>query len=497
MDLFFIEGRNPKSCAGKRNEAEPMGDRMIEKQELRGQFSEIQRKGENISSELKNDKNECIDAMVWIGQSYPKILCKMGPHRNPKYSSYSEYCYFSQKGKKSRCFVHEAELRGCCRKVPGIPKWVIPGKTLIFLVHRDVFKGDNPQKSKRNRACGSIFGYFILKRVEIIADRKVYEETSKGNIPWIQSVADDIKKDVIEQIKKMDLAVEKRIPRSMLKNEVVKVFKKRGNANFIEGIGKGTNVTYRSRSSQPLPDDEVEIKDPPQVLEQLIGELIQELIEMLLDPEGDYFFVPLSVSQIETDRYCSKRLNVGAIYLVDALTVTITNEFKKEIEKKKPSTIAAGEELFKKTVDKVKEDYRSKTVIPSSLTDKVEVRGELVLFNRINGAYPVFKKRPYASFRSPLRVDGKKLLCEILRWYKEEGNYVPKIPYCDEEDEWTISGFASRYWLSKEFAKRVLRNYKSTLQCMVNKMKIGHALVFDGVGEFTMTENGLQFISYE
>ena len=48
-----------------------------------------------------------------------------------------------------------------------------------------------------------------------------------------------------------------------------------------------------------------------------------------------------------------------------------------------------------------------------------------------------------------------------------------------------------------EFAKKELRNYKSTLQCMVNNMKIGHALVFDGVGEFTMTENGLQFISNE
>lgn len=94
------------------------------------------------------NEKKYIDGMIWIGKSYEKILCKQ-----------KGSCGIPVKNKRNKCFVHEAEWRGCCRKIPNIPEWVVPGKSKIFLVHSDNFKS----KEK-----GKIFGYFVLERVEMI-----------------------------------------------------------------------------------------------------------------------------------------------------------------------------------------------------------------------------------------------------------------------------------------------------------------------------------------
>ena len=86
--------------------------------------------------------------MIWIGKSYKKILCRQ-----------KGSCGIPVKNKLNKCFVHEAEWRGCCRKIPNTPEWVVPGKSKIFLIHSDNFKS----KEK-----GKIFGYFVLERVEMI-----------------------------------------------------------------------------------------------------------------------------------------------------------------------------------------------------------------------------------------------------------------------------------------------------------------------------------------
>jgi len=86
------------------------------------------------------------DGLLWIGASYARILC-----RSQKSCAYP----FRQRG--PHCYVHEAEWRGCCRKVPARPEWLIPGRSRIFLVHRDDLK---------SRDLGKIFGYFVLARLE-------------------------------------------------------------------------------------------------------------------------------------------------------------------------------------------------------------------------------------------------------------------------------------------------------------------------------------------
>jgi hypothetical protein len=83
------------------------------------------------------------DGLLWIGGSYKEIECN-------DYQNCAEE-------KRTRCFVHEAAWRGISRKVAHVPKWAIPGKTKIFLVHRGGFKALYK---------GKIFGYFILSRVE-------------------------------------------------------------------------------------------------------------------------------------------------------------------------------------------------------------------------------------------------------------------------------------------------------------------------------------------
>ena len=96
----------------------------------------------------KQEVVNCRDAILWIGESYAAIFCDKTPES-------SDYCYISPRGFAQRCYVHEAELRGCCRKVAEVPEWIEPGKSRIFLVHRGAHKD--------NDARGSIFGYFVLK----------------------------------------------------------------------------------------------------------------------------------------------------------------------------------------------------------------------------------------------------------------------------------------------------------------------------------------------
>lgn len=94
----------------------------------------------------QGDSDNCADGLLWIGHTYPDILCRSA--RN---------CAIPT---GARCFVHEAEWRGISRKVPHAPKWAVSGKTRIFLVHRG-------EASAADR--GKIFGYLVLWRVEVLS----------------------------------------------------------------------------------------------------------------------------------------------------------------------------------------------------------------------------------------------------------------------------------------------------------------------------------------
>ena len=63
----------------------------------------------------RNENNACIDPMLWVGNA---------PHQ---WQSIGE-------------FVKEAQLRGCCRKLPFLTGWMKFGETKVFLAHRDMHK---------------------------------------------------------------------------------------------------------------------------------------------------------------------------------------------------------------------------------------------------------------------------------------------------------------------------------------------------------------------
>ncbi len=58
-------------------------------------------------------------------------------------------------------FIKEAQLLGCSRRLPGLMDWIIPGKTRVFLAHRNDHDDD---------AYGSLFGFFTINSVHIIYD---------------------------------------------------------------------------------------------------------------------------------------------------------------------------------------------------------------------------------------------------------------------------------------------------------------------------------------
>jgi hypothetical protein len=58
-------------------------------------------------------------------------------------------------------FVEEARLVGCSRRLPSSMNWVVPGKTRIFLAHKNGCKDE---------AYSVVFGFFTLNSVHVIYD---------------------------------------------------------------------------------------------------------------------------------------------------------------------------------------------------------------------------------------------------------------------------------------------------------------------------------------
>ena len=87
----------------------------------------------------------CVDALLWIGSSYPKF----------------------------RCFVHEAEARGISRRLPSVHRWMVPGLTRIFLVHGEGLPRD----------MGRIYGYFVLGRTEVLTTDPADVDRSENWVP--------------------------------------------------------------------------------------------------------------------------------------------------------------------------------------------------------------------------------------------------------------------------------------------------------------------------
>lgn len=130
-----------------------MGDSMAEIQTSREQSLKNATIG---SSRTEEENSNCIDTLIWIGKTYYSKILGTDPGKPLTFS-------YPPKGMWPRdCYVHEAEIRGCCRKVPAIPNWLAPKKSRIFLAH---------QRGKRN-GCACLFGYYVFRRAEMVVPWK-------------------------------------------------------------------------------------------------------------------------------------------------------------------------------------------------------------------------------------------------------------------------------------------------------------------------------------
>jgi DNA-binding protein HU-beta len=372
-----------------------------------------------------NNEKKGIDGMIWVGKSYKKIFCER-----------EETCAIPFKPKKSpHCYVHEAEWRGCCRKIPTMNNWLIPGKSKIFLAHKDNLKP---------RERGRIFGYFVLERFEIIITCPCKEGQEITRKCWDDS-------------------------------EIV--------THRCEN-GRWVSTGEKCPSFN---GDEDEPEPEPVCLDDSMFEE-DRACEVKIKQED----TPVNLKLFESEEYCNRRLIPGSIYAVDALNAKITDHFTKELEKlhfkqdfdqaendeKKKDYIRQGAEVFKEVVETIKKGWKPKTAIPDILKGKAVLQGELVLFKT---PQPILERFDQAAFRGILRLDGDDLIDQIA-----EGVRIPKIHYFfDSPTEKLLATMSQELRINKAFAKRILN---TLYEIAKNELKECRPFKLPGFGTFSIVQ---------
>jgi len=87
-------------------------------------------------------------------------------------------------------FLKEAKKMGACRRINKLPDDIVPGKSKIWLIHD---KGHNDSSSNiddrdmRKDSKGLIFGFYLLRRIEVIFDdpaqkKAFYEKIKRDDV---------------------------------------------------------------------------------------------------------------------------------------------------------------------------------------------------------------------------------------------------------------------------------------------------------------------------
>jgi len=358
-----------------------------------------------------NKNNDCIDAMIWVGSQ---------PHQ---WQTIDE-------------FVKEAELRGCCRHIPCVYNWMKFGKTKIFLASKD---------KRKEWSRGSLFGYFILNRVEIITEHKIAHslpQKKKSRFLW--------PRDIQYYITYLNKLERKKFPELKIKSYLKKELQKRHIPNIRSG----------NTCKKPLL-----IKVEEKYID-LIEEALENFIENWLDTHYEDIIgcFPCNNSlQGEGDRGCSIRKGEGSVYAVDALCAAVHDKYRQLLRKKlyeknmswkdeekflrkireenkeswhewrknKPynlkNLINVYKGPFKKAVQMTYEKWRLRYPLDPRLKGKASEHGELVVFK----SFPILERAPKpAYFRGILHIDGNKLIEQIAN-HTEEKALILTVHSCN------------------------------------------------------------------
>ncbi len=385
------------------------------------------------------ENNECIDAMLWIG------------NKPGKYQTVNE-------------FVKEAKLLGCCRQLPFVPGWVKFGKSKVFLAHRDKYKCSHSR--------GSVFGYFVLHRIEIITDDEVAKnlpKKQKDNSLWPYDVQKYIK-------------LSKNLEKTHTQEEIKRHLFEKLQKDNMPNIAKGK--TCKEPPSKE--DDEYIIK--------LIKKILEELFKKSFNWDIVKCFPP-DFSRAEGHRMCSLRKGPGSVYCVDALCATIHNNYlkrlkellyaKSKLEQQQLLNKIQEENKdawnkwkkyrkdhpkwniqkllqfyrgpFKEAVKEIYSIWKLLYPIDPRLNGKARIFGELIVFNK---PYPILERAPQAAFRGIWHINGDRLIDQIAK-HKGKKSLRLKIYFCgakehpETKDE-LATWLAERLYVSKSCAKLFL-----------------------------------------
>jgi nucleoid DNA-binding protein len=350
----------------------------------------------------------CIDMLVWVG------------------SASHQFQFVDQ-------FIIEAKVRGCCRQLPHSEDWMMPGKTRVFLAHRN---------GHQDKARGSVFGYFVLKRIEVITESNVAASLAKLDFDRLLPIRLGSYNTLVKNLKA------KKQPKKQIKAKLKEKLHREHVSKMLRG--------EVSRASDILPRGS-DIAD-------MLKKALRDVLKHWLD---HHHSVSHTTSKCEGERGCSTRKGPGSVYVVDALCAAINNEHKQklleELAKRKSS---ADREQFVRDLhlqhheiwrtwfeahqrrrfseSELKKVYKdpfldsvnrvSKTWEPRFPPDlrlrrKATQHGELVVFDR----RPVYHVLPQAAFRGFRRIDGDDLIRQVSG-HKGDRPLTLSIPYCVDEE---------------------------------------------------------------
>lgn len=355
----------------------------------------------------------CIDLLIWVGQPKKKSVVTKGDGEDSK-KEYRPSRYHNIEG-----YIREAMDMGCCRRIPQLPEWVVPGESRVFLVH----KGEH-----KRQEYGSIFGYFIVKRIEYITplEGPAPLEQKGGKVAWSPVYFTELKSKAAGCRGGADQAA---YIRNKLPKRLTHDFPRKFSRKDIR-----YENNYPPRSDDPFED----------LVQELLKEYIDSCLRKALETyhSGDFKIVAEELAALAGGMACSKRHVAGAVYLVNELYAAILDAYEdkfyhwlyKEGKEKYPgfSREQLLHELYKTEQNPKKfypeegiEVYRQAKA--EVLMRRIPKTGKLILLKK---PYPVFCNEPSAAFRGYRRIDGDMLMQQIEGSKKQ---VTPIIPYCSDK----------------------------------------------------------------
>jgi hypothetical protein len=351
----------------------------------------------------------CIDALLWVGNA------------SHTYQTIEQ-------------FVTEAGLRGCCRRLPFLPGWMKCGKTRVFLAHRGRHK---------DRRRGSLFGYFVLDRVEIISNNSVSESLRMHGTKSLWP------RDVNPYIGCVRKWREEKVPTKRIKV----LLRDKLQQEHLPDLARGRGSTRPVLTEDDCLD--------------LIEHVLKELFKEWLNRHGDERFPLNELIAGEGHRGCSLRAGPGAVYAVDALCAAIHDSYRRlmsehfstEVKRSGNSERAILNNLKQENanawddwmahkkrhtwdVNDILEAYKGpfhdavnthfsathkqRHPVDPRLRDQSDNRGELIVFH---SPFPILERTPQAAFRGILHFDGDVLIDQIARRNNRK-DLVAKICFC-------------------------------------------------------------------